>query len=208
VSRGARLAVGAATALVVLAISIVPFLSGLWIGFAQDRAQAEVWTGWDQARVREATSGIVADLLFTNGGFEQAIDGQPVLSASERAHMVDVRTLFRAFFGVALVSALALVLASRRWSAGTVLRAIRRGALGLTVALVVAGFVVAFAFDTAFALFHALFFAAGSWTFDPATDRLVQLFPEQFWIETTTAVGVVAFGLALGVAWFARRRAA
>ena len=67
---------------------------------------------------------------------------------------------------------------------------------------------MAFAFDAAFSLFHGLFFAAGSWTFDPSTDRLVQLFPEQFWIETTVAVGVVAFTAGLLVARFASRRIA
>jgi integral membrane protein (TIGR01906 family) len=40
----------------------------------------------------------------------------------------------------------------------------------------------AIAFDATFAFFHGLFFAAGTWTFNPATDRLVQLYPERFWI--------------------------
>ena len=57
-----------------------------------------------------------------------------------------------------------------------------------TVALGIVGLT---SFDTAFEVFHELFFPAGSFLFDPSTDRLVQLFPETFWVETTIAVGVV-----------------
>jgi integral membrane protein (TIGR01906 family) len=65
---------------------------------------------------------------------------------------------------------------------------------------------VAVAFDAAFEVFHRLFFAGGTYLFDPRTDRLVQLFPETFWSETATAVGAVILVLALGTAWFAGRR--
>ena len=34
-------------------------------------------------------------------------------------------------------------------------------------------------------------FPAGSYDFDPATERLVQLFPFQFWDETAMVVGIV-----------------
>ncbi len=63
-------------------------------------------------------------------------------------------------------------------------------------------------FDTAFELFHELFFPPGSYLFDPATDRLVQLFPESFWVETTIGVGVVIVVLSAGLAWWGGRRAA
>jgi integral membrane protein (TIGR01906 family) len=75
------------------------------------------------------------------------------------------------------------------------------------IVLVVAGAFAVFAFDAAFEVFHRLFFSAGSYTFDPRTDRLVQLFPEQFWSETAIAVGAVAIVAALLTAWQAGRRA-
>jgi integral membrane protein (TIGR01906 family) len=62
-------------------------------------------------------------------------------------------------------------------------------------------------FDTAFTLFHQLFFAEGTWTFDPATDRLVQLFPYQFWTETSVAVAVVGLVLTTAV-WAVAQRLA
>ena len=63
------------------------------------------------------------------------------------------------------------------------------------------------AFDTLFEVFHEIFFAGGSYTFDPATERLVQLFPFQFWQETAIVLGVAAIVLALLVAWVADAKA-
>jgi uncharacterized membrane protein len=56
-------------------------------------------------------------------------------------------------------------------------------------------------------VFHRLFFPAGTYLFDPSTDRLVQLFPEQFWVETTIGVGVVVIVLSLGLVLLGGRRA-
>jgi integral membrane protein (TIGR01906 family) len=77
----------------------------------------------------------------------------------------------------------------------------------LAVGVVVGGLIAFFAFDAAFELFHRLFFAGGSYSFNPATDRLVQLFPDAFWSETTIAVGAVILILTLIVARFAGRKA-
>jgi integral membrane protein (TIGR01906 family) len=81
------------------------------------------------------------------------------------------------------------------------------GAAGLAVGAAVVGGAFLLFFDAAFTLFHQLFFSAGTWTFDPATDRLVQLFPYQFWTETSVAIAAV--GLALTIAaWAIARRLA
>ncbi|MCI0346946.1 MAG: DUF1461 domain-containing protein [Chloroflexi bacterium] len=205
-SRGAGIAAGLATALVIVAISIVPFLTPPWMSLAQGRAQVAAWTGWPETDVRAATDSIVADLVLF-GAFDGTVDGTPILSERERSHMREVRNVFAAFYALAIAAAVGLWLAIRRASAAA-WTAIRGGAVGLAIGLVAAGAVTAVAFDAAFAVFHALFFAAGSSTFDPATDRIVQLFPNRFWFETTAAVGALAFGLALVVAWLAGSRRA
>ena len=56
------------------------------------------------------------------------------------------------------------------------------------------------AFDTPVRVFHELFFPAGSYTFDPLTERLVQLFPFQFWQETAIVVGIVIVAISALVA--------
>jgi uncharacterized membrane protein len=84
---------------------------------------------------------------------------------------------------------------------------VRSGALALAGGVTVLGIVAAVAFEPAFEVFHRLFFA-GNYSFDPRTDRLVQIFPAQLWFETTIAVGVGIAALALVVAWASGRRAA
>ena len=64
----------------------------------------------------------------------------------------------------------------------------RRGAIVLAVLVVVLGAVAAIAFDALFETFHELFFPAGSFDF-AASSKLIQLFPDQFWFETSLLLG-------------------
>jgi uncharacterized membrane protein len=75
----------------------------------------------------------------------------------------------------------------------------------LVIGIAVAAVIATFFFDAAFELFHRLFFPSGSYTFDPRTDRLVQLFPFDFWSETTLVLGGLIILLAAGV-WLVARR--
>ena len=68
------------------------------------------------------------------------------------------------------------------------------------------GVVSIVAFDALFEVFHRIFFAGGTYLFDPRTERLVQLFPDQFWSETSIVLGILLLGLARVVAVVGRRR--
>jgi integral membrane protein (TIGR01906 family) len=200
-----------ATAVVIVAVAILPFLTPAWVDFDQGWAGAIGYTGFTHDELRTATNSILADLVVGPPDFDVTIRDVPVLNERERAHMRDVRGVFAGFAVLAVLAAVGLVAAyvgarrlghpERAWSA------IRSGARGLMVGVVVAGFVAFFAFDAAFEAFHQLFFPGGTYTFNPATDRLVQLFPDAFWSETTMAVGAVVLVLSLLVAKFAGRRA-
>ena len=87
-------------------------------------------------------------------------------------------------------------------------RAVALGAKVLAVGAVAVGAAFLLFFDTAFTLFHQVFFAEGTWTFDPATERLVQLFPMDFWFETSIAIGVAILVVGAAVAVLASRRLA
>lgn len=195
-----------APALVVVAV--LPLLLPAWMGPAQARAGALALTGWDRTELDRVTGAIVGDLVTGGGDFAVEASGAPVLGDDERRHMLDVRRLFAVAAAVAVVAAAGLVLvhrASRDRAAAW--RRLGRGALlvaGVTVGL---GALAAVAFDALFTLFHELLFPPGTWTFDPGTQRLVQLFPMGFWVETSVAAGVIVTGLALGLALAARRRA-
>jgi integral membrane protein (TIGR01906 family) len=201
-----------ATALTIVALTLPLFLNPIWVAFEQGRAQAAAWTGFSEPQLRQATDSILADLVFGPPAFDAEVDGTPVLTERERGHMRDVRGVFVGFFVFALVAAVvSLVLAARRHGRdqrGTTWRAVRNGAIGLTVALVIGGAFSFVAFEAVFEIFHRLFFAGGSYTFDPSSERLVQLFPFQFWQETAIAVGAVCIVLAALVAVIASRRSA
>jgi integral membrane protein (TIGR01906 family) len=193
--------VGIATGIVILAVAIIPFLNPVWVSFEQGRAQAEAWTGYSPAQLRQATDAILSDLIVGPPNFDVVVAGEPVLNARERAHMADVRGVFVGFAGLALVSLVVLVVAHRgRHESGGFWRAVRRSAAVLAVGVLIAGIVGTFAFDAAFEVFHRLFFAGGSYTFDARTDRLVQLFPDQFWFETSLVLGALMLLLCL-LAW-------
>jgi integral membrane protein (TIGR01906 family) len=206
-ARVASVLTGLATAIVIIALAILPFLTPQWVSFEQGRSNAAAWTGFTTPELDAVTGSILSDLVFGPPRFDVAVSGVPVLDERERGHMRDVRTVFSGLFLLAVASGVVLVLASRRADRAATWRAVRRGAIGLAVAIVALGAVALIAFDALFEAFHAVLFPAGSYDFDPATERLVQLFPFQFWQETAIVVGVVIVACCAVVAAIAGPRA-
>lgn len=204
----ASVLIGLATAIVIVTVAILPFLTPQWVAFEQGRASATAWTGYTTEELKLATDAILADLVFGPPDFDVEAGGTPVLVERERDHMRDVRTVFTGLWVLAAASILILLVASGRGDHATTWRAVRRGALALAGAVAVIGIVALVAFETLFDVFHRLFFPGGSFTFDPATERLVQLFPFAFWQETAMVVGMVIVAVALVVAVVAGRRCA
>jgi integral membrane protein (TIGR01906 family) len=201
--------IATATALVLLGASILPFLTPAYVRLEQDRVGVQI-DDYTPADLDRIASSLLGDLLLWQDDFEVSVLRFPVLNDRERGHMRDVRGVFAGFEILVLVSAAILVVAFRRRDAearAATWRAVASGARGLAVGLVLVGAFAVLAFDAAFEVFHRLFFSAGTYTFDPRTDHLVQLFPEQFWSDTTIAVGAVALGAAILTAWQAGRRA-
>ena len=191
----------------IVALAILVFLNPAWVGFEQDRTGAAALTGFDSATVHMVTNSILHDLAFGPPNFAVAVNGQEVLGVRERAHMVDVRNVFFAFGAIAVLAVLILVnigifARGRAWFR----RAVRTGAIVLAVVIVVLGAIAAVAFDTVFQVFHELFFPAGSFDFD-ASSKLIQLFPDQFWFETSLLLGLVILVLCGLFAFLTRQRA-
>ncbi|HEY3072491.1 MAG TPA: DUF1461 domain-containing protein [Candidatus Limnocylindrales bacterium] len=194
IGRGVgSIAIGAAAIVVILAVTVALFFNPLYVGIEQDRAQADAWTGYTAEQVHAVTNSVLAEIYFGPARFEQTVDGAPVFDPRERAHLADVRGVLVAFGAAALLSSVVLVVllalpGRRDWR----WRAIRWASGLLAGAVIIGGILFAVAFDAAFDLFHRLFFAGGSYTFNPNTERLVQLFPERFWTETSIAIAAVA----------------
>lgn len=205
--------VAISTALVVTALAVVPFLNPVWVSFEQGRTGVTALTGWSAPEVRTATDAILHDLIVGPPDFVVTVSRFEVLTDAERAHMRDVRGVFAGFFAVGTL-AIAVLLGSfwlsgkgrQGWTRRHAWRGVRLGAAGLVLGTVAAGVVALVAFDAAFEVFHRLFFTSGTYRFDPATSKLVQLFPDAFWSETAVAVGALIVVLAGATAWIAGRR--
>lgn len=208
-----------ATAFVILGGSIAPFLAPPVVHFEQSRTAVYSTIDAPWAEIDAVTQSILGDLVFWKGdfgvrGFGPARPGpDAILSDAERAHMRDVRNVFTGFWIVVLAGVAVLAAGfSRARGAGAEARAaawrsVASGARALAVVIALAGVFAVIAFDAAFEVFHRLFFSAGTYNFDPAHDRLVQLFPERFWSEISIAVGVVVIVVAVVTSWLASRRA-
>jgi len=204
--RLAAVLVAAASLIVIVGIAITAFFNPLWIDLAQERAGVAAITGYSPQEVREATGSILADLILGPPEFDVEVRGEPVLGPTERGHMVDVRGVVLPFLILFVVVAVAFAITlvvnrHRAWF----WRAVGWGSTALVVAAVVIGLAVTLFFDAAFLLFHLIFFPQGNFMFDPATQRLVQLFPQPFWIESATGIVIVGLVLALATALIARR---
>jgi integral membrane protein (TIGR01906 family) len=198
--------VAIATPCAVIAVAVLLFLNPIWVSFDQDRSDVAGLTGYTPAQVRQVTGSILSDLVFGPPNFDATVDGTPVLDARERSHMADVRTVLMSLAVVAMIAGAVLVavgLASRggRWFWG----AVQAGGIVLVGGVVVVGLGFAVFFDQAFELFHELFFPPGTYSFDPRLEKLVQLFPDQFWSETSVAIAAAVLALALVVVLAAGR---
>jgi integral membrane protein (TIGR01906 family) len=203
----AALAVGLATCLVLLAVAVAVFFNPWFVAFEQGRSGATAISGYTPDELRRATDGILGDLYLGSGDFGVTVRGVPVLDERERAHMRDVRAVFAGFWLTAAAAAAVLVLGRlRSRGAGWFWRAMAAGATVLGVVVVGLGLLATVAFDALFELFHRLFFAGGTYLFDPRTERLVQLFPDAFWFETSVLLAGVIVLLAITVRLIARRR--
>lgn len=202
-----RLFVPVALILVIVVTAVLLLMTPLYVHLALDLSGAATNLGMSAAQAQHYSDLTINELLFGPGTFAFAApDGSVFYSSAERGHMADVRLVLWLFVVIAAVSAilLAMIIRTGRHDPD-VRRAFRRGALALATGTVAVGIFAAVAFDAAFNLFHELLFPGGNYTFDPATQRLVQLYPYSFWQMSALAAGALLIGFC-GLTWFLARR--
>ena len=154
-----------------------------------DRAAGEIVDYFETSRPDE-----LLDIRVQQGDEDLALFNQ-----REILHMADVRDLFRLVFRIhefALVYVVAYVAAVYLWSRERSMRRLARQ--GITAGIATVGILslaavgVMLGFDAIFEQFHLLSFSNDFWQLDPRTDRLVQMFPMDFWFDVTLAVGVLS----------------
>jgi integral membrane protein (TIGR01906 family) len=195
-----RIGAAAFTLLALLALTLGLFLLPPVVHLLLDIADAAEGLNVVAPVAHSLSDALVRDLLV-GGAFDVPLSGEPLLSASERSHLVDVGVLFRILMiagAFSLTVLTTIFFRRRRWF----YQALHDGALLLGTGAALVGGAFAFAFDATFTFAHELLFPAGNWTFNPATDRLVQLYPMNFWLLAVISfcvvlVGAAALGLSL-----------
>lgn len=146
-------------------------------------------------------------IIVNEGGREVSL-----FSERETVHLQDVKDLFRLTFRaqeIGIVFIFAYVVGVFVWAREGSLRRLAGQVLAaslITGATILGlGAVAVTGFESAFEQFHFLAFDNDFWRLNPATDRLIQMFPEGFWFDVSILVGVMtlaeagALALASGI---------
>lgn len=148
---------------------------------------------------------------YLRGGtsaFEFLPDGVTLFNSREVVHLADCAALFRFDHTVMIVS---WIVAGVFLVLLLVTRAGHSGALGLLIGtlLVTAGLIGLIVwgladFNGLFLTFHRVAFSNDLWLLNPATDALIRLMPEGFFIRYALVIGGVWLLVEFAVFWFAR----
>ncbi len=141
-------------------------------------------------------------------------DGQSISLFNDRetGHLRDVKNVFQTTFTAqeaAIIFIMSYVVLVFLWAREGSLRRLAREVLTSGIASLVVlltfGLVALTGFDAAFDRFHLIAFTNGNWQFDPRTDHLIQMFPDNFWrdvtlwvaLATLVELGLLSIGAAL-----------
>ncbi len=172
--------------------------------------------GIAQAELIDVTRELLAYIKAERGDLNMTagIEGETrqVFNAREIEHMVDVQRLYLTALSArntALVLLAALIVLVRILSGRQFVRSLAKGYLigsgAVMVALAIIFYLVARDFLWFWTIFHEIIFTNDLWILDPETDILIQMVPEQFFLDLVVKVLVwTIIPLVLAAALFTR----
>jgi len=117
-------------------------------------------------------------------------ESRPFFSAIEIAHMIDVQDLFMIGFivrNIALILFVATLLSGFLYEHRPVLKEYAKSFLIGSAALLAMGgtlcAVILSDFERSFTIFHEIFFDNDLWLLDPSRDLLINIVPQQFFVD-------------------------
>ena len=229
-SQQQRWAWRAAVAVFALSLLILPLAlavrftaqSGWWWERGFDLYNAEARTGLPRAELDRGAAQLRA-YFRSNDAFpaitvtNTAGQAEPFFSEREVLHLRDVKRLLDRTYDAgwaALGLIVAFVVGTVAWRGRGAGRALASAGLqsgvAVTGVIIVLGVVAVSGFDGAFRQFHLLFFTNDLWQLSNR-DRLIQMFPQDFFFESTLLIGAAIIGTALAAGaggWYVQRRGA
>lgn len=192
----------------------VAFQSQTLYTYAIDAFDAPERTGVERDELIKGMAGLIdyfesdEDLITT----EIVVNGisEPLFTEREALHFRDVRDLLhRTYFVQAvatvvmlgiLVAAIVAAARGRPDLAAIIFRRIRQTAVWTVVAIIGIGLFAALGgFNFLFLQFHLLSFSNDLWQ-GTANDRMIQLFPQMFFLQGTLLIGLAAI-VEMGIVW-------
>ena len=190
------------TASIALPIYIRPFYYTHIDALALDEA-----SGFTKPQIRQAYDEVLDYLTLPNVPFST---GELRHSVEGAAHFADCKALFDLNAAVLLISTaiiLCLLILRRMGKVPSLRRAaFFAGAGAITLPLSV-GFLASLNFDRAFVIFHRIFFPGkDNWIFNPWTDEIILVLPQQFFMNCAILIGVGLLSLSLTLLILGRKR--
>lgn len=199
--------------IIALALFILTFSIGLpiycrFFYYIQIKTlKMEEATGWSYDTIKTAYDEVLNYLTLPGHAFGT---GELLWTESEAAHFADCKVLFNLNLSVLIISGaitLTLILLNR-FKVIELARIRGRRAYLVSAAVAIAlpviiGSLAAIDFERAFEIFHGIFFPGKTnWTFDPRTEQIIEVMPEEFFMNCAIIIGVglIAFSLALIIA--------
>ena len=185
----------AALFLFLLSFSISLPILNRWFYYIQIHTLNLEASGYSAGQIREAFDEIMDYLLLPGREFGAGVFP---FSASGAAHFADCKPLF--VFDVSLAGASAAVIIAILALHFT--RVVKicswRGhsaafytAIAAIAVPIILGLLISLDFNAAFTIFHAILFPGKSnWLFDPSTDPIINVLPEEFFMNCAIFIGV------------------
>ena len=161
-------------------------------------------TGWDYNTIKTAYDEVLNYLTLPNRPFGT---GELKFSEDGAAHFADCKVLFDLNFYALLISTVITTALTvlHKLKVVTIVKIKGHRAFLLSAIIAVAlpviiGVLCAIDFDKAFEVFHSIFFPGKTnWVFDPRYDQIIEVMPEEFFMNCAIIIGVslVAFSAAL-----------
>jgi integral membrane protein (TIGR01906 family) len=201
-----KTSISLATMIALITLGLLPLLTPL-THVLLDWSDSAGQLGVSPAQTYNWSDTTIHQLIWGPGSFDvTGPEGLPLYTPAEADHLRDVQLMLRLVLALGSFAALGILLAfARARDRSALWQAVSRGGRWLTAAALIVAVAGLVAFRPAFHLFHEVFFSGGNYVFDASADRLVQLYPTDFWMFFAGGFGLMVLALSIA-AWLIGRR--
>lgn len=171
-----------------ISISVIIILNARSLYYNNiDRFELEKYSGLDRETIIENYDALIDYCSpFYKGELKF-----PSLASSESgtSHFAETKVIFVSFYYIVAITGIILLFIILYKKKHHDTSYLRTSAITIIVLPSIVGFATALNFEKTFLLFHKLAFRNDDWLFDPATDPIITLLPEEFFMYC--AIGIV-----------------